>query len=821
MQNLAKRMSGAAAGIAVARVFVVSLLLAGVALATLDRTTAWAAQFVSLRAPKTVLSAVDKGDTAALRAQALALAAKAATREDFVRAWLQSEEDLDAARRRAWEATPFTSALAVVIDEPVALAVIDLAIGVRRTVGPRLHTEVDGLEASAGCAGDFVADRLLVAYGTAALRRARGEKAGGLEIEVALHRIAVQIACMSDRQLAELEAAMRTSFEQTAARMKEAGLQALIPAFARLLAPVQVLIFDARKHRGIWSRSWHWFSDYGELLEEDVARAGWASDKVFLWDRRRGKLLGFPSCAKRSGDARCLDLAVFLRSLRDPRAIGTGYCALASMVATAPSKLGADSRYACPTSICEGSTAGGPATPSDSRGSSGVTAVSSSNASDPNGLAWRWPRLSEGDRSAMAILCRAAGAVAPGPGGPRDASQQCEIAKPSNPFDTFNACIVAGTGAGAGNRSIGSLAGEQFAGVPTGKKCNPLADGTGASAAPYDRCPGQSCADKHDPCPGASCEGKGKAGGSSGAGGTGTGTDQGGKDAKGSSSGTDTSSTGAGTTSPAPGTGATPSPSSREAELERIIAAGKEHPENHAAVQRAREAQAELDRRQALRELLRSLDTNATGPQRSHDCADPGGCADTCTGLGRQLAAAKACANDLLGAVTEAAGMPGRKKVPPKRDRGPVELVSQDAPVPVSNQDICLLGPGAAAPAKPNLACGLMLCSSGFLGSIERDGCQCDKRAISWQSITKACVYKTDCTEGSAVDETCTCQPIGESKKTPTAPSPRPTPEWVGKRTEFTPAVINIEPKGGLPFGQGELDIRTPVPGARPNIPKE
>jgi hypothetical protein len=71
----------------------------------------------------------------------------------------------------------------------------------------------------------------------------------------------------------------------------------LIPAFARLVAPVQVLILDARKHHGEASQAWQWFVIYGSLIYDDVVGAGWASGELLVWDRRQGSLVGFPSCA--------------------------------------------------------------------------------------------------------------------------------------------------------------------------------------------------------------------------------------------------------------------------------------------------------------------------------------------------------------------------------------------------------------------------------------------------------------------------------------------------------------------------------------------
>jgi hypothetical protein len=755
----------------------------------------------ALRASRPVIPGLERLDRAALKAQQRLWASTATTWKDAFNVWMSAEAQLDTARTTAWFGIPFTNSRDLIIDEPLAVAALDLGIGVRRTAGPGAHTEVDGLSASASCAGDLIGDRLIQNYGRAMMERIRSRTSSGAAIEIALHGIAVQIACMSDRQLADVEAAMRGSFEDTALRMSLSGKRALIPAFARLMAPVQVLIFDARKHRGIWSRNWHWFVDYGPLIEEDIARAGWASDKLLLWDRRRGKLVGFPPCALGAVNSSCVDLTVFLRSLRDPRAIGPGDCALAGMVSNQPRLIAGELRYACPMDPC--SSSGDTSSSSGMVGRPGRVAASNIFTRDPSGLSWRWPRLSDGDRSAMASLCRAPGDALQGA---EDAPQQCDIAKPSNPFDAYNACIISAIDGPASTPSAAgaSTNGGGFPGVPAGNKCQFSADGAEAEKPPFDRCPLQSCQDKYDPCPLQSCEGKPE------------------------------DKPPASDTPPSPETGTTsPVQKDERAELQEKIKFLRSHEGNDRANREADNLQEKLDamdRRDEIfrlvKEFSRDAGTSTSGSsptlldqfkrvhQRSdgkQDCADPGGCSGTCTDIGRQLAAANACSQGLLDAIATAIGRPTKGNIPRRQPLGPVTHPQPDAPTTAdTTSDVCLLGDGS--PAAPAPACGAELCTDGFLSIGGRDTCQCQARGTSLKPILNRCLFTVRCENGAMPDETCACKPTASSGAGGPDPLPRPLPEWMGLRSSTTlPAVMRAT--GDVPVGGRPAE----VPGRSPH----
>jgi hypothetical protein len=100
-----------------------------------------AATLRAIRASRPVLDDVDRRDRVAAKAQARVLAAPSASqRRIALAAWDNAERDLDVARDRAWRSLSVATTGDVLIDEPLALAMLDLAIGVRRALGPTLHT---------------------------------------------------------------------------------------------------------------------------------------------------------------------------------------------------------------------------------------------------------------------------------------------------------------------------------------------------------------------------------------------------------------------------------------------------------------------------------------------------------------------------------------------------------------------------------------------------------------------------------------------------------------------------------------------------------
>jgi hypothetical protein len=71
-----------------------------------------------------------------------------------------------------------------------------------------------------------------------------------------------------------------------------------------------------------------------------------------LWDRRRAWLIGIPRCTGEDSHRACADISAFLRSLRDPRALGLADCALAGMVGQGPVETPDGLRYVCPSFPC-------------------------------------------------------------------------------------------------------------------------------------------------------------------------------------------------------------------------------------------------------------------------------------------------------------------------------------------------------------------------------------------------------------------------------------------------------------------------------------
>ena len=272
-------------------------------------------ELTAARASWDVLADVDAADRAAREAQ---LAGDSAA----------EEAHLDRILADAFAGIGFPATGIVRVDEPVRLAVRALHVELRRSLGPDFHTVVPGLVEDPGCAGDVIADRLVVGFGDAV-----NDVGGALgDSHDTLTAFARQVACLGETQLMELDVAMADGFTVASHWLEEAGLGDLVPPFARSVAPLQVLIFDANKHTGWRSEAGAWLDLHHEELVEDVAAAGWATGELLLWDRHTGRLTGFEECGSGS-PSRCVDLEAFLASLEDPRALGKGACAFAGMVA--------------------------------------------------------------------------------------------------------------------------------------------------------------------------------------------------------------------------------------------------------------------------------------------------------------------------------------------------------------------------------------------------------------------------------------------------------------------------------------------------------
>jgi len=301
------------------------------------------------RVPAGVLPQLDLLDQKALAAELAAYNPGGAPSPSTLASWKKIEDALTSAREAAWRAMSTYRALPLLIAEPLELAMLDLEIEVRRAAGPKMHTIVSGIDGDRGCAGDFTGDRLLYRYGSLL---ANGNPGGADADAVVLDQMSRQFACLGAGQTAHLEDAINQGFDAVSARMQSHGFGGAIPAFVRVLAPVQLLMFDVRKHLGEDSAAYRWFVKNHDLLAAQVQRGtGWATGNiVFLWDRRLGRLAGFPPCVGSQPD--CVDQGALVDSTNDPLAIGTGDCGLAAMVSHGITAIRGRIRYICPSLPC-------------------------------------------------------------------------------------------------------------------------------------------------------------------------------------------------------------------------------------------------------------------------------------------------------------------------------------------------------------------------------------------------------------------------------------------------------------------------------------
>jgi hypothetical protein len=337
---------------------------------------------------------------------------------------------------------------------------------------------------------------MIAAYGDAVLE---GGKDRSPEA-AALGHIAAQLACLSIRQTALVDVAVSVAADRVEQLLDEAGLGRIRDAYARILAPIQVLVLDTVKIAGDHAYAWHWFVERHDALKNIIARLGWAtSDVVWLYDRIDGRMIGFPPCEDGELPGRCVDLDALLDSLVDPRALGFGDCALSGMVAGGLKHGGGVDRYACPSTDC-GSGSPGKGAPTGSRVpkpggtfsggfSNPFGGASGSSGSIPQG-SLPWSGLSSSDLSTMRSYgCSGGGSGgggsgdgggSQGPGGSLGdwgGEQECveqALTAPRDPYVAYTRCVADVVG----NQRALTF---DFTGVPMGPDCRP-----GVSTAPFD-----------------------------------------------------------------------------------------------------------------------------------------------------------------------------------------------------------------------------------------------------------------------------------------------------------------------------------------------
>jgi hypothetical protein len=122
-------------------------------------------------------------------------------------------------------------------------------------------------------------------------------------------------------------------------------------------------------------------------------------------------MVGYPICRNSTG---CVDPISFLASLRDPRALGRGDCALSAMVSHSTTSVpgGGPTLYTCPSFVCASSpsvddlsvAARNPLPELDTAATPGRPSLT---PAQQNNLPW--PQLTQDDISVMHALCAVSG----------------------------------------------------------------------------------------------------------------------------------------------------------------------------------------------------------------------------------------------------------------------------------------------------------------------------------------------------------------------------------------------------------------------------
>ncbi len=734
----------------------------------------------AMRPPETVFSQVEKYDLLEQDAQRQMEAESVATggspSQAVIDAYTSAKAKLDAARYDAWSHIPYHSSMTLLMDAPLRLALLEWHILIRRQVGPVLHTLVPGLTTDPGCGGDLIADRLLYTYGRAATNYTTVVTDGSAPVKEALADVGRQVACLGSEQLARLDWAMLNAWTSLAGQMKAQGTPALVGPLARLLAPVEVLVLDARKHTGATAAAWQWFTANETSLNHTVGQAGWASKELLLWNRQRGGLYAFPLCASGQYGPTCVDIKTFLASLTDPRALGLGHCGLAGMVGRGIEFVDGDQRYLCPLRACgDDSTL-----ESDSESTVDYTDLKTSSSTTPTpeeALQALYPGFDGSAFLGLSQFCRGEGEMLQGltwdP-------QGCFTTNQENPYDTYASCVV-DMGVGDDPQPIG----EPLAGLPMGRECglsddNPIIFAVSAEEENFwnyvgsYKMPGGTTVLSYrkyasgrryvwlDPNGneiqnifyyGSDFKSEvvyDEWGKNIGLEETERRCDENGVCTTKVNRFTETCDKGVCTKT-----------WTDTKKVEKCDGAGNCQITSNTTTTTTQTCDEDGQCKETITKKTCDADgkcttetPKTTGNQGS--CDDPARCANSCTALGEQVGTMEACLDGLLDKIQE--GATGSDTT----DLTYLDLVSKPNPEEAQDQNIemnmCLIDEGGAT--KPSLACGLQLCANGALSTGKEGTCGCGQDLFDpLKTVVNKCALTAYCPDGSIPTETCQCQP--------------------------------------------------------------
>jgi hypothetical protein len=367
------------------------------------------------------------------------------------------------------------------INEPIILALLEVQIELHRILGDSLRSEVPVVADDPACQVDIIEQQLVWVYG-ASLATTDGTNTNGAT--GALSRLARQVACISGLQAAVLDTAMTSSFNTVSLRLQERNLEQLVPYLARFIAPLQLIILDARKHVGVQSAAWRWFNRWNPVLTKQVTYAGWATDRVYLWDRRFAVLAGFAPCSAGTIQPYCVDVGILLNTISEGKTLGRGDCSFAGMIAATAFWTENGERYICALNFC-----------SDRKRSVPKTAVTDAQMTSVQAL---WPGLIEDDdRKLLRDLCLPT-RVDPQSAyhDPSYCMEQLYGSRADNPFNQHLACLSPGMLAEKTDDQWQLVSDFDLLGVPQNPGCEILTRDTSQNLPPIEGCGnGTACLD--------------------------------------------------------------------------------------------------------------------------------------------------------------------------------------------------------------------------------------------------------------------------------------------------------------------------------------
>ena len=274
----------------------------------------------------------------------------AAGRRDLVEARVTLDKTLEGLYRAA----PARSVRGVDEYPLVAVALFDYSRLVRELLGERFHTRVVRLDDFAFCRGDIVGSRLLWRYFEAAVRSRGGDRDATADAVRALREIALQTACLGNRQLFELDAALSLAWVELEQRLDRLGMRRLLPTLEPAVFQVRLIVFDASKHFGRSSPAFRWWVTRTDLRERLRKQANWPIEELlWLYDRRSGAMAAVkPTCRDGGSGIRCLNLSVFAESLARPSAFGMAECSFLEMIEGGIRNVKGAPSYTCTPGLC-------------------------------------------------------------------------------------------------------------------------------------------------------------------------------------------------------------------------------------------------------------------------------------------------------------------------------------------------------------------------------------------------------------------------------------------------------------------------------------